>query len=104
MTTPEQAAHELRHAIVNVPAQVMMEPANYARGAELGFEGMDFYVAGRGGVLGEVPAGVVAATFVFFAPALVEEGWNRSASVMPRAQAAREWARCRVPKEAQAPA
>ena len=46
----------------------MTDPATYAYGAELGFEGMDFYVAGRGGALGDVPADVVAAAFVFFAP------------------------------------
>jgi hypothetical protein len=91
--TPEQAAHETRNHVGRA-GLFMTDPDTYARGAELGFEGMDFYVAGRGGVLGEVPAGVVAATFVFFAPELVEEGWNRSASVMPRAQAAREWAGC----------
>ena len=33
----------------------MTDPATYAYGAELGFEGMDFYVAGRGGALGDVP-------------------------------------------------
>ena len=37
----------------------MTSPTTYARGAELGFEGIDFYVAGRGGALGDVPADVV---------------------------------------------
>jgi hypothetical protein len=90
--TPEQAAHETREAIVRVPGKFMADPATYVRGAELGFEGLDFYVAGRGGVLGEATADVVVAAFVFFAPAVVHESWARSASVMPRAQAAREWA------------
>jgi hypothetical protein len=89
--TPEQAAHETRNAVMRA-GLFMTEPATYEYGAKLGFEGMDFYVSGRGGVLGAVPAGVVAAAFVFFAPELVEEGWNRSASVMPRSEAAREWA------------
>jgi hypothetical protein len=89
--TPEQAAHETRDAVMRA-GLFMTKPATYEYGAARGFAGMDFYVSGRGGALGEVPAGVVAAAFVFFAPELVEEGWNRSASVMPRAQAAREWA------------
>ena len=93
--TPEQAAHDTRHAIVSVVSGFMTDPATYAYGAELGFEGSDFYVAGRGGALGDVPAGVVAAAFVFFEPGLVRHSWERSAGVMPRRQAAEEWAgRC----------
>jgi hypothetical protein len=90
--TPEQAAHETRDAIVNVASRFMTDPATYAYGNELGFEGMDFYVAGRGGLLGDVPAGVVTASLVFFAPEAIEPAWERSAPVMPRAQAALEWA------------
>jgi hypothetical protein len=90
--TPEQAAHESREPLVRVPARFMSDPATYVRGAELGFEGLDFYASGRGGVLGETTADVVVAAFVFFAPGLVHETWARSAPVMPRAQAASEWA------------
>jgi len=93
--TPEQAAHETRNAIVSFVSGFMTDPATYAYGAELGFEGMDFYVAGRGGVLGEVPADVVAAAFVFFEPGVVRTAWERSAAVLPRRRAAEEWAgRC----------
>ena len=46
--TPEQAAHEAREAVVRVPGRFMADPATYVRGAELGFEGLDFYAAGRG--------------------------------------------------------
>jgi hypothetical protein len=90
--TPEQTAHELREAVVSVPGQVMTNPAVYARGAELGFDGADFYIAGRGGALGDVPAGVVAAALVFFEPNMVRAAWQRSASVMTRREAAEEWA------------
>jgi len=93
--TPEQAAHETREAIVSFVSGFMTDPATYAYGAELGFEGMDFYAAGRGGVLGEVSADVVTAAFVFFEPGTVRAAWERSAAVMPRRQAAAEWAgRC----------
>lgn len=90
--TPEQAAHEIREAVVRVPGGFMTDAATYARGAELGFQGLDFYAAGRAGVLGDVPADVVVAALVFFAPGVIHEAWTRSAPVMPRAQAAREWA------------
>ena len=90
--TPEQAANELREAIVRIPGGFMTDAGTYARGAELGFDGLDFYAAGRGGVLGDVHADIVVAAFVFFAPAVVHEAWARSASIMPRADAAREWA------------
>ncbi len=90
--TPEQAAHELREAVVRIPGGFMTAATTYARGAELGFEGLDFYVAGRAGVLGAVPADVVVASLVFFAPELVHEAWARSESVMLRHEAAREWA------------
>jgi hypothetical protein len=93
--TPEQAAHVTRNAIVSFVSGFMTDPATYAHGAELGFEGMDFYASGRGGALGEVPADVVAAAFVFFEPGRVRAAWERSAPVMPRRQAAEEWAgRC----------
>src|SRR3954465_10576758 len=90
--TPEQSAHDLREAVVRIPGAFMTAADTYAYGAELGFDGADFYVAGRGGVLGEVPAGVVVAALVFFAPEVVHPAWARSAAVMPRAQASREWA------------
>ena len=90
--TPEQAAHDAREAIVRVPGGFMTDAATYARGAELGFEGADFYAAGRGGVLGDTHADVVVAAFVFFAPELVRAAWARSAPVMSRERAAREWA------------
>jgi hypothetical protein len=90
--TPEQAAHETARAIGDIPSAPMVDAATYARGAELGFEGFDFYVAGRGGVLGDVDADVIAAVLVFFAPATVRPSWERSAAVMARADAVREWA------------
>lgn len=90
--TPEQAAHDLRAAVVDLPSRLMTNPEAYARGAELGFEGMDFYIGGRGGALGDVPADVVAAAFVFFERTTVRVSWERSAAVMPRRRAAQEWA------------
>jgi hypothetical protein len=90
--TPEQAAHETRDAVVLFTAGFMIGGAAFTRGTQLGFEGLDFYVAGRGGALGDVSADVVIAAFVFFAPDVVRASWERSASVMARRRAAEEWA------------
>jgi hypothetical protein len=90
--TPEQAAHDTRQAIVLFTAGFMSDSGTYARGAELGFQGADFYFAGRGGCLGDVGADVVTAALVFFAPDHVRAAWDRSASVMPRREAAESWA------------
>ena len=54
--------------IGDLPAHFMLDPATYEHGASLGFPGYDFYVSGRGGVLGNVDADVVSAGFVFFNP------------------------------------
>jgi hypothetical protein len=90
--TPEQAAHDLRGAVVNLPSKLMTNPEAYTRGADLGFEGMDFYIAGRGGALGDVPADVVTAAFVFFERETVRVSWERSATVMSRRESAEAWA------------
>ncbi len=81
-------------AVSKVPSHFMVEGATYQRGAELGFEGADFYTGGRGGVLGDVHGDVVAAAFVFFEPSQVREGWDRAGAVTDRATAAAEFAAC----------
>lgn len=87
-------AEALKPAVSALPSNFMLDGATYAKGAELGFEGMDFYVGGRGGVLGDVPADVVTATFVYFEPDGIRDGWDRSGTVMARERAAAEFATC----------
>ena len=89
---PLEAAAASGDAVNGLGTHFMMDMATYAYGGELGFEGADFYVAGRGGCLGDVPADVVTAAFVFWAPDAVREAWERSAPVMPRLQVAEEFA------------
>jgi hypothetical protein len=72
----------------------MLDGGTYKRGAELGFQGFDFYAAGRGGVLGDVDADVVAAAFAFFEPTYVRSQWDLGRGVMAPAEAAAEWAAC----------
>lgn len=79
-------------AINGLGTQFMLDLDTYAYGNTLGFRDADFYVAGRGGALGDVPAGVVAAAFVFFAPDYIDGAWTRTADVLPRDRAAAEFA------------
>ncbi len=103
------AAAAAGDAINGLGSHFMLDMATYAYGAEIGFDGVDFYVAGRGGALGDVPGGVVAAAFVFYEPAYVAASWDRSADVMARSRAAEEfigvghrWADAKVPDDAPA--
>lgn len=90
--TPEQAAEATTDAIVATPRHFTMAPATWERGAELGLEGFGFYLYGRGAVLGDVPAGVVAAAYAFFDPQLVGEGWSAGRAVVAPEVAAAAWA------------
>ncbi|HEY5023726.1 MAG TPA: hypothetical protein VII76_02005 [Acidimicrobiales bacterium] len=90
----EEAARASTEAVAYLPAGFMMAGATYKRGGELGFDGVDFYFAGRGGALGEVEAGVVAAAFVFFNPDTIDKAWERTRSVMSRRQSAEAFVGC----------
>jgi hypothetical protein len=88
------AATSTATAVSTVGSHFMLDGATYQRGAALGFQGLDFYVGGRGGVLGEVDADVVSAAFTFFEPGNVRTLWEQARAVMPVAEAAREFAAC----------
>jgi hypothetical protein len=92
--TPEQSAVASAVAVSGIASHFMLDPATYATGGELGFEGMSFYVAGRAGALGEVDADVVTAAFVYFHPDMIRSSWDSTASVMPRLAAAQAFAEC----------
>ena len=85
------AARSTARAIGDLPASFMLDAATYTAAAEAGYEGMAFYVSGRGGVLGDVDAAAVTDAFVFFPAGTVETGWHTGASVEPRADSARRW-------------
>ncbi len=64
------------------------DKATSERGRELGLRTMHFYFLGRGGVLGDVEAPVVASAFGYFKPALVERMWGETRAIAePRATA-----------------
>jgi hypothetical protein len=90
----QAAATATARAVGAIGGNFMLDGATYKRGAELGFQGFDFYAAGRGGVLGDVDADVVAAAFTFFEPGYVRDQWEQGRTVMPAADAALAWAAC----------
>ena len=88
------AATTTANAVSTVGSHFMLDGDTYKRGAELGFSGLDFYITGRGGVLGDVDADVVSAAFTFFEPAGVRVLWEQGRTVMPAARAADEFGAC----------
>lgn len=69
-------------------------PDTLARGKELGLDGLQFYVLGRGGVLGDVEPSVVTAAFGYFNPAVIAGAWNAAAQIVPPRTAGREYMAC----------
>ena len=79
-------------AVANLASYFMLDMGTYAKGNELGFEGLDFYIGGRGGALGKVDGDVVNAAFVFWKPSTVIEAWDKARKVMSADEAARAFA------------
>lgn len=92
--TPEDCAARTTAAISGLAAGFMLDGATYAKGAELGFSGMDFYAAGRAGVLGEFEAQQVSACFGFMEPGTVASWVEQATAVMPPADAAGAFMAC----------
>jgi hypothetical protein len=63
-------------------SKYMLDPATAEIGKAAGYsDGFAFYMAGRGGVLGDVDAEVVYAAFMFFDLPLVRKMWERGVAV-----------------------
>jgi hypothetical protein len=88
---PNDAARATAQAIGELGGAFMLDGATYARGAEIGFGGLDFYVLGRGGALGDTHGDVVAAAFVFWNPEQVTSMWASGREVMAPDAAGAEW-------------
>ncbi len=90
--TPTDTARTTARTIGDLPANFMLDGATYIAAAAAGYDGIGFYYAGRGGVLGDVDASVVADAFVFFPPESVASAWDGSRQVESRAASARRFA------------
>ena len=98
-------ARQLADPFGDLGGRFMLNGRTYTRGAELGFDGIDFYFCGRAGVLGDVDAEVVVHELGFFEPANVTRAWSAGRQALPPIDAAREfiacgyeWGRARLPE------
>jgi len=86
--TPEQAAQASRDAVLELGGAYAECPRTLRRARQLGLSGWAFYVAGRGGALGDVRPDTVAAALGFIAPEAVADGWDGARRVLPPAEVA----------------
>jgi hypothetical protein len=79
--TPEQTAAEVKSTVMVLGAAFAECPRTLRRARQLGLTGWAFYVAGRGGVLGDVRPDTVAAALGFIATDAVRDGWEAARKV-----------------------
>jgi hypothetical protein len=76
----------------DVGSTFMLHPETMGRAAEQGYaNGFAFYFAGRGGVLGDVDADVVAAAMGWFNPSVVRAMWEEGVAVAGARETARRY-------------
>lgn len=91
--TPQETAAAVAGPVNAMGGAFMLARATLKKGPALGFpKGWSFYFAGRGGVLGDVVPDVIAAAFVFFPVAWVQQQWLLGRAVMEPAAAASAYA------------
>ena len=91
--TPDDTAVAVAGPIGALGGAFMLSRATLKKGPSLGFpKGWSFYFSGRGGVLGDVVPDVVAAAFVFFPVAWVQQQWLLGRAVMEPSAAAAAYA------------
>ena len=78
MTTANETLTAIAGPTGDIGASFYFHPDTVAAGKELGLDGFRWYVFGRAGVLGDVPAPVVVAAFGYFHPALIDKMWSTS--------------------------
>jgi len=86
--TPTETARATKGLVTKLSATFMLDAGTYADAAAAGYEGLAFYFAGRGGVLGDVDAAEVATALYFFPESSVRAGWEQAATVEPPHQSA----------------
>lgn len=80
--TGRELADAVSPIIGDLGSKYMLDPATGEIGAAAGYDnGFSFYMAGRGGVLGDVDADVIYAAFMFFDRGLVHKMWARGVAV-----------------------
>jgi hypothetical protein len=92
--TAQELIETTKDRIGSIGGAFYFQPETLARGKELGLDGFRFYFLGRGGVLGDVEAPVIASAFGYFQPGLVSKLWNTGRQKVPPAQARAEYLEC----------
>jgi len=91
---PRDVMQATKYKTGDIGAAFYFHPDTVARAKELGLDGFRMYFLGRGGVLGDVEAGVVYSAFGYFHPALIERMWNSAKERMAPRDAARAFIAC----------
>jgi hypothetical protein len=71
----------VKSVVLDLGGAFSNDPKTMRRAREFGLTGWSFYVAGRGGALGDVRVDTVAAALGFIAPAAVQDGWDAARRV-----------------------
>lgn len=91
--TAEETVQAVDKVLHDVGTVWMLHPETQARGAAHGYpKHLAFYFAGRGGVLGDVDAGVVTAAMGWWHPGIVRLMWDRGLAVAGAREGARRYA------------
>lgn len=91
--TGRMLSDEVSPFFSDLGSKYMLDPATAEIGKAAGYsDGFAFYMAGRGGVLGDVDADVVYAAFMFFDKPLVRKMWERGVAVEGARNAGRRYA------------
>ncbi|MFP5487193.1 MAG: SCO6745 family protein, partial [Acidimicrobiia bacterium] len=91
---PREVIQATAGKIGDIGAAFYFAPETLQRGKDAGLDGFRFYFLGRGGVLGDVEAGVIRAAFGYFEPGLVEKIWSSAKEIMAPRDAARLYISC----------
>jgi hypothetical protein len=93
--TPRETLTAIAGPTGDIGASFYFHPATAAAGKELGLGGFVFYVLGRGGALGDVPAAVMASAFGYFNPDTIRATWEKYRErVSPPVAAQAFWDEC----------
>jgi hypothetical protein len=92
--TSEKLAADVGEKLGLIGPGFYFKPETLARGKELGLDGFRFYVAGRGGVLGDVHADVVASAFGYFNPTMLAGRWDTALEKIGAREVGREYLAC----------
>jgi len=86
--TPDLTAAATRAAVHELGGAFAEDPKTLRQARQLGLTGWSFYVAGRGGALGDVRPDTVAAALGFIAPDAVRDGWETARRIIPPSEVA----------------